>query len=129
MKLVNKVAVPTTKLEKLALQNLKYNCIEKDTVMPNFLPLADENICNGTPSWLDELCAIYNRSDNRSATIINWEDRGDGVAIAETQYPDGTIQYEDITIPSNLNALVAYYRGIGRYRKAVMIEKKYKKFM
>lgn len=29
MKLVNSVAVPTTKLEKLALKNLKYDCIEK----------------------------------------------------------------------------------------------------
>lgn len=129
MRMLNNVAIPTTKLEKLALKNLKYDCIEKDTVMPNFLPLAEENICNGTCSWLDELCAIYNKSDKRTGTIITWEDRGDGVAIAEVQYPDGMMQYEDIVIPSNLHTLVAYYRGIGRYRKAVMIEKKYKKFM
>lgn len=129
MKMLNNVAIPTTKLEQMALQNLKYNCIEKDTLMPNFLPLADENICNGTFSFLDELCEIYNKSDKRTGTIITWEDRGDGVAIAEVQYPDGMMQYEDIVIPSNLHTLVAYYRGIGRYRKAAMIEKKYKKFM
>lgn len=129
MRINNGIAIPTTKLEKLALKNLKYDCIEKDTVMPNFLPLADENICGGTFSFLDELCDIYNKSDKRSGTIINWEDRGDGVAIAEVQYPDGMTQYEDIVIPSNLHTLVAYYRGIGRYRKAAMVAKKYKKFM
>lgn len=37
MKLVNSVAVPTTKLEKLALKNLKYDCIEKKIQLCHYL--------------------------------------------------------------------------------------------
>ena len=39
------------------------------------------------------------------------------------------MQNEVLGIPSNLDTLIAYYRGIGRYRKAAMIMRKYKKFM
>lgn len=129
MKLVNNVACPTTKLEQMALQNLKYGALEKDSINPLYMPLADENICNGTPRFLDELCGIYNKSKDSSGVILDWEGRFDGVVELRVKYPDGKEQDEVLGIPSNLHTLVAYYRGIGRYRKAVMIEKKYKKFM
>ena len=129
MKLVNSVAVPTTKLEQMALQNLKYGALEKDSINPLYMPLADENICNGTPRFLDELCHLYNNDGLSSGQIINWEGRFDGVVEIEVQYDDGHMQNEVLGIPSNLDTLIAYYRGIGRYRKAAMIMRKYKKFM
>lgn len=129
MRILNGVAVPTTSLEVKALQNLKYNCIEKDALMPLFMPLADENICNGTCSWLDNLCFIYNNDGCHSGQIIDWEGRPDGVVEIEVKYDDEHVQIEVLGIPSNLDTLLAYYYGIGRYRKAAMIMKKYKRFM
>lgn len=129
MKTVNNIAIPTTKLEQMALQNLKYNCIEKDSLTPLFLPLADENICNGTVSFIDNLCHIYNNDGLHSGQIKEWQGRPDGAVEIEVEYDDGHIQNEVLAIPSNLDALLAYYYGIGRYRKAAMIAKKYKKFM
>lgn len=129
MKINNGIAVPTTSLEVKALQNLKYNCIEKDALMPLFMPLADENICNGTCSWLDNLCFIYNNDGCHSGQIIDWEGRPDGVVEIEVKYDDEHVQTEVLGIPSNLDTLLAYYYGIGRYRKAAMIMKKYKRFM
>lgn len=58
MKINNGIAVPTTSLEQKALQNLKYSALEKDAISPLYLPLADENICNGTTRFLDELCRV-----------------------------------------------------------------------
>lgn len=129
MKINNGIAVPTTSLEVKALQNLKYNCIEKDALMPLFMPLADENICNGTCSWLDNLCFIYNNDGCHSGQIIDWEGRPDGVVEIEVKYDDEHVQTEVLGIPSDLDTLLAYYYGIGRYRKAAMIMKKYKRFM
>lgn len=129
MKINNGIAVPTTSLEQKALQNLKYNALEKDYINPLYMPLADENICNGTPLFLDELCNIYNESKDSSGVILDWEGRPDGVVELRVQYPDGKEQDEVLGIPSNLHTLVAYYRGIGRYRKAAMVVKRYKKFM
>lgn len=129
MKINNNVACPTTKLEKMALANLKYNCIEKDALMPLFLPLADENICNGTVSFIDTLCFIYNNDGLHSGYIKDWAGRPDGAVEIEVEYEDGHIQNEVLGIPSNLDTLLAYYYGIGRYRKAAMLIKRYKKFM
>lgn len=129
MKLINKVAVPTTKLEALALKNLKYDCIEKDTAMPLFLPLADETISNGTITLVNHLCDLYNESDYRDGNIIDWEQRVDGAVITTVEYPEGVVQEEVLPIPSNFHVLVAYYRGIGRHRKAAMTIKKYKKLV
>ena len=129
MKMLNNVAIPTTSLEFKALQNLKYNCIEKDTVMPLFLPLADENLCNGTVSFIDNLCFIYNNDGQHSGQIVDWEGRPDGAVEIEVHYEDGHVQNEVLAIPSNLDTLLAYYYGIGRYRKAAMVAKRYKKFM
>ena len=129
MKINNGIAVPTTSLEQKALQNLKYNALEKDYINPLYMPLADENICNGTPRFLDELCNIYNESKDSSGVILDWEGRPDGVVELRVQYPDGKEQDEVLGIPSNLHTLVAYYRGIDRYRKAAMVVKRYKKFM
>ena len=129
MKINNNVACPTTKLEKMALANLKYNCIEKDALMPLFLPLADENICNGTVSFIDNLCFIYNNDGLHNGYIKDWTDRPDGAVEIEVEYEDGHIQNEVLGIPSNLDTLLAYYYGIGRYRKAAMLIKRYKKFM
>ena len=129
MKTINNIAVPTTKLEQMALQNLKYKCIEKDALMPLFLPLADENICNGTITLINQLCDLYNESDHRDGTIIDWEQRVDGAVITTVEYPEGVVQEEVLPIPSNFHVLVAYYRGIGRYRKAAMTIKKYKKLV
>ena len=129
MKINNNVAYPTTKLEKMALANLKYNCIEKDALMPLFLPLADENICNGTVSFIDNLCFIYNNDGLHSGYIKDWTGRPDGAVEIEVEYEDGHIQNEVLGIPSNLDTLLAYYYGIGRYRKAAMLIKRYKKFM
>ena len=129
MRMLNNVAIPTTKLEAKALQNLKYNALEKNYVNPLYMPLADENICNGTPRFLDELCNIYNNDDLHSGQIIDWEGRPDGVVEIEVKYDDEHVQTEVLGIPSNLDTLLAYYYGIGRYRKAAMIMRKYKKFM
>lgn len=129
MRMLNNVAIPTTKLEAKALQNLKYNALEKDYVNPLYMPLADENICNGTPRFLDELCNIYNNDGLHSGQIIDWEGRPDGVVEIEVKYDDEHVQTEVLGIPSNLDTLLAYYYGIGRYRKAAMIMKKYKRFM
>lgn len=129
MKINNGIAVPTTSLEFKALQNLKYNCIEKDALMPLFLPLADENLCNGTVSFIDNLCFIYNNDGQHSGQIVDLEGRPDGAVEIEVHYEDGHTQNEVLSIPSNLDTLLAYYYGIGRYRKAAMVAKKYKKFM
>lgn len=127
MKMLNSVAVPTTSLEVKALQNLKYNCIEKDALMPLFLPLADENLCNGTGSFIDNLCFIYNNDGLHSGQIKEWQGCPDGAVEIEVEYDDGHIQNEVLAIPSNLDTLLAYYYGIGRYRKAAMIARKYKR--
>lgn len=129
MRMLNNVAIPTTKLEAKALQNIKYNALEKDYVNPLYMPLADENICNGTFRFLDELCNIYNNDGLHSGQIINWEGRQDGVVVIEVKYDNGHVQTEVLGIPSNLDTLLAYYYSIGRYRKAAMIMKKYKRFM
>lgn len=129
MRMLNNVAIPTTKLEAKALQNLKYNALEKNYVNPLYMPLADENICNGTPRFLDELCNIYNNDGLYSGQIIDWEGRPDGVVEIEVKYDDEHVRTEVLGIPSNLDTLLAYYYGIGRYRKAAMIMRKYKKFM
>lgn len=129
MKLVNNVAFPTTKLESKALEILKYSCLEKDSLNPLYLPLADENICNGTITLVNELCDLYNESDYRDGNIIYWEQRMDGAVITTVEYPEGVVQEEVLPIPSNFHVLVAYYRGIGRYRKAAMTIKKYKKLV
>lgn len=128
MKMLNSVAVPTTSLEQKALQNLKYRALEKDAIIPLYLPLADENICNGTNRFLDELCMLYNNDGLHSGQIIEWEDRPDGAVEIEVQY-DNHVQNEVLGIPSNLDVLIAFYKGIGRHRKAAMITKKYKKYM
>lgn len=129
MRILNNTAIPTTKLEQMALQNLKYSCIEKDTAMPLFLPLADENICNGTITLINQLCDLYNESDHRFGKIIDWEQRVDGAVITTVEYPEGVVQEEVLPIPSNFHILVAYYKGIGRYRKAATVIKKYKKLV
>lgn len=129
MKMLNNVACPTTKLEVKALANLKYGALEKDAIAPLYLPLADENICNGTVSLLDELCNIYNNDGLHCGQIIDWSGRPDGAVEIEVQYDDNHIQTEVLGIPSNLDVLIAFYKGIGRHRKATMITKKYKKFM
>ena len=129
MRILKNVAIPTTKLEAKALQNLKYAALEKDSINPLYLPLADENICNGTCSFLDNLCHLYNNDGLHSGQIIEWEGRPDGAVEIEVEYDDGHKQIEVLGIPSNLDTLIAYYYGIGRYRKAAMIIKKYKKFM
>lgn len=129
MKINNGIAVPTTSLEQKALQNLKYSALEKDAISPLYLPLADENICNGTNRFLDELCMLYNNDGLHSGQIVDWIGRPDGAVEIEVHYDDGHTQDEVLGIPSNLDVLIAFYRGIGRYRKAAMIVKKYKKFM
>ena len=129
MKSVNNVACPTTKLEAKALEILKYSCLEKDSLNPLYLPLADENICNGTITLVNELCDLYNESDHRDGNIIDWEQRMDGAVITTVEYTEGVVQEEVLPIPSNFHILVAYYRGIGRYRKAAMTIKKYKKLV
>lgn len=129
MKINNGIAIPTTSLEVKALQNLKYRALEKDAISPLYLPLADENICNGTNLFLDELCMLYNNDGLHSGQIVDWIGRPDGAVEIEVQYDDGHTQDEVLGIPSNLDTLIAYYRGIGRYRKAAMIMRKYKKFM
>lgn len=128
MKINNGIAIPTTSLEQKALQNLKYRALEKDAISPLYLPLADENICNGTNRFLDELCMLYNNDGLHSGQIIEWEDRPDGAVEIEVQY-DNHVQNEVLGIPSNLDVLIAFYKGIGRHRKAAMITKKYKKYM
>lgn len=129
MKINNGIAVPTTSLEQKALQNLKYSALEKDAISPLYLPLADENICNGTTRFLDELCMLYNNDGQHSGQIIDWIGRPDGAVEIEVHYDDGHTQDEVLGIPSNLDVLIAFYKGIGRHRKATMITKKYKKFM
>lgn len=129
MRINNSIAIPTTSLEIKALQNLKYRALEKDAISPLYLPLADENICNGTNRFLDELCMLYNNDGLHSGQIVDWIGRPDGAVEIEVQYDDGHTQDEVLGIPSNLDVLIAFYRGIGRYRKAAMIVKKYKKFM
>ena len=129
MKINNGIAVPTTSLEQMALQNLKYNCIEKDSIMPLFLPMADENVYNGTHSFISTLCNLYNISDNREGIIKEWNGRPDGAVEITVHYPDGVVQEEVLGIPSNLNTLIAYYSAIGRHRKAAMVARKYKKLI
>lgn len=129
MKMLNSVAVPTTSLEQKALQNLKYSALEKDAISPLYLPLADENICNGTTRFLDELCMLYNNDGQHSGQIIDWIGRPDEAVEIEVHYNDGHTQDEVLGIPSNLDVLIAFYKGIGRHRKASMLVKKYKKFM
>lgn len=129
MRILNNIAIPTTTLEQKALQNLKYAALEKDSINPLYLPLADENICNGTCSFLDNLCYLYNNDGLHSGQIIEWEGRPDGAVEIEVEYDDGHKQTEVLGIPSNLDVLIAFYKGIGRHRKAAMIVKKYKKFM
>lgn len=129
MKTVNNIAVPTTQLEAKALQNLKYNALEKDSINPLYMPMADENICNGTCSFLDNLCHLYNNDGQHSGQIIDWIGRPDGAVEIDVQYDDGHIQNEVLGIPSNLDVLIAFYKGIGRHRKAAMICKRYKKYM
>lgn len=129
MKINNGIAVPTTKLEAKALQNLKYNALEKDSVNPLYMPLADENICNGSIRFIDELCHLYNNDGLHSGQIVDWEGRFDGVIEIEVKYDDGHTQNEVLGIPSNLDVLIAFYKGIGRHRKATMLVKKYKKLM
>ena len=127
MKINNGIAVPTTYLEQKALQNLKYSALEKDAISPLYLPLADENICNGTTRFLDELCMLYNNDGQHSGQIIDWIGRPDGAVEIEVYYDDGHTQDEVLGIPSDV--LIAFYKGIGRHRKASMLVKKYKKFM
>lgn len=129
MRILNNVAIPTTKREAKALQNLKYNCIEKDALMPLFMPMADENLCNGTVSFIDNLCYIYNNDGQHSGQIVDWEGRPDGAVEIEVEYDDGHMQTEVLAIPSNLDVLIAFYKGIGRHRKATMIYNRYKKYM
>lgn len=129
MKINNGVAVPTTSLEQKALQNLKYNALEKDSINPLYMPMADENICNGSVRFIDELCHLYNNDGLSSGQIVDWIGRPDGAVEIEVQYDDNHIQTEVLGIPSNLDVLIAFYKGIGRHRKASMLVKKYKKLM
>ena len=55
--------------------------------------------------------------------------RPDGAVEIEVHYDDGHTQDEVLGIPNNLDVLIAFYKGIGRHRKASMLVKKYKKFM
>lgn len=129
MRINNGIAIPTTSLEVKALQNLKYRALEKDAISPLYLPLADENICNGTNRFLDELCMLYNNDGLHSGQIVDWIGRPDGAVEIKVVYDDGHTQDEVLGIPSNLDVLIAFYKGIGRHRKASMLVKKYKKFM
>lgn len=129
MRINNGIAIPTTALEQKALQNLKYAALEKDSINPLYMPMADENICNGTCGFLDNLCHLYNNDGQHSGQIIDWIGRPDGAVEIDVQYDDGHIQNEVLGIPSNLDVLIAFYKGIGRHRKAAMICKRYKKYM
>ena len=127
MKLVNNVAVATVALEQMALENLKYACLEKDSLNPLYLPLAEENVINGTDKFIDALCDLYNRSNDHSGIITNWGGRFDGAVIINVEYSDGTLQEEILSIPSNLDVIIAFYHAFGRHRKAAMLIRKYKK--
>lgn len=129
MKLVNKVACPTTKLDVLGLKKFKYSCLEKDSVNPLFLPMADENFCDDMVLFINILCNLYNSDRKHSGTIIDWTSRPDGAVELEVQYDDSYVQNEVLAIPSNLVTLIAFYHVIGRHRKAAMLVKKYKKLM
>ena len=126
MRILNGVAVPTTKLDELALKNLKFDHLEKDSENPLFLPFANSNA--GTGKLLRELCRMYNKYNKGGGVIVDLDCRYDGAVYLLIEY-SGVVQEEIMPVPSNLHILVAYYKGIGRYRKAANIEKKYKRFM
>lgn len=129
MKVINKIACPTTKLDVLGLRKFKYSCLEKDALMPLFLPLADENFCDDMVLFINILCNLYNSDRKHSGTITDWTGRPDGAVEITVQYDDGVVQDEVLGIPSNLATLIAYYHIIGRHRKAAMLCKTYKKLM
>lgn len=108
---VSAVAIPTTKLEALMLQNLKYGIISDEA-----------ELCNWHPEWLGEDLAVWyaNALGYSNVDFIDTEEYME--VCDDPEYGN----FKITATPSNLECLIAGYRMIGRHRKVAMLLKKIK---
>lgn len=105
------VAVPTTKIETIILQWLKYGIISDKA-----------ELCNWHPEWLNAPLAIEyaNALGHSNVTFIDTEE------YMEVNNDPKWGDYKITATPSNLECLIAGYRLFGKHRKVAMILKKIK---
>lgn len=106
------VAIPTTKIEAIMLQKLKYGIISDKP-----------ELCNWHPEWLNAPLAIEyaNALGHSNVVFINTEE------YMEVNNDPKWGDYKITATPSNLETLIAGYRLFSRHRKVAMILKKIKK--
>lgn len=105
MKFKNGIAIPTTKFEKVMLQKLKYDLLDNDYVCGNWHP-EECAICH--PLDLVDVLGYPNATHNSRGGFAD-------------EYGNDINQK-----PTNLDAIIAGYRMIGRHRKVAQILKKIK---
>lgn len=99
------VAIATTKFEKVILQKLKYDLLDREYVCGN---------------WHPEECAIYHPLD-----LV------DAFGYPNASHDKGKIVYKNNMVinhkPTNLDTLIAGYRLAGKHRKVARILKECKR--
>lgn len=146
MKLVNSIAYATTKMERLALNVLKYDLFNNESKYP------DWNAGRlGIDEALQYMEVLYKVLYFNDKDIINPEfevypyDLETGEETVAVSYYRESTQFEQpqriidgkevvystdvigALIPSNYEAIVAGYKLRGKYRKAAMLKRKYDK--
>lgn len=110
MKFVNNIAVATTKFEKVMLQKLKYDLINKGADYVN--------------NWHPEVCFVCNPLTLADALgYPNVSYNGSRLVSDDPEYG-----YADLGwTPKNLDTLIAGYRIAGKHRKTARILKECKR--
>ena len=109
MKLVNAKAVPTTKFEKVMLQKLKYDLINKEA---DYVNNWHSEECWYNPLVLADALGYPNVSYNGSRLVSDDPEYG----------------YVDLSwVPTNLSVIIAGYRLAGKSRKVARILKECKR--
>ena len=105
------VAIPTTKIEAIMLQELKYGIISDKA-----------ELCNWHPEWLGLPLAIdyANALGHSNVVFIDTEE------YMEVNNDPKWGDYKITATPSNLECIIAGYRLLGKYRKVASILKKIK---
>jgi hypothetical protein len=110
MKFKNDIAIPTTKFEKVMLQKLKYDLINKEADYVNNWHPEECFVCN--PLILADALGYPSVSYKGSRMISD----------------DPCYGYADLSwTPKNLDALIAGYRLAGKHRKVASILKECKR--
>ena len=139
----HKVAIPTTKKEKIALQKLKYDLFDNyENLDWNVGNLKDTKTAWQYMYWMYQNWYFDKEMVNPS---MDWTYWGDNDTIDISYYRPVCSEYETadkiidgkeykyccdtvgVWIPSNYMTLIAYYCMKGKFRKVAMLLKKYGK--